>query len=142
MVEQPPFVTGVFGMGVNVGAGEGDGVGIGDDSTQEVRRRKDNSKKIKTKSFFICTSSPFSRCHCEPRQGVAISFFKEQIAALKEHSASSLRYSQHHNTYCPTAFFNSSNEVIHAILLIKSASNLLRARRARTAASPGLRLKR
>jgi hypothetical protein len=60
-VEQPPLVTGVFGIGVNVGAGEGVGVGIGDDSAQEVRRRKDKSKKIKAKSFLVCTRSPVSR---------------------------------------------------------------------------------
>ncbi len=39
--------------------------------------------------------------------------------------------------YCPTAFFNSSNEVIHAMRLTKSASDLLCARNARTAGPTG-----
>ena len=60
MVEQPLFVTGVFGIGVNVGAGEAVGVAIGDDGAQEVRRRKDKSKKIRAMGFLVCTRSPFS----------------------------------------------------------------------------------
>jgi len=59
-VEQPPFVTGVFGIGVNVGAGEEVGVATGVGGAQEVRRRKDKRKKMKAKSFFSCMSSPYS----------------------------------------------------------------------------------
>ena len=59
-VEQFAYVTGVFGIGVNVGAGEAVGVAAGADGAQEVRRRKDKSKKMKAKSFFVCTSSPYS----------------------------------------------------------------------------------
>jgi len=45
-VEQPAYVTGVFGIGVNVGAGEAVGVAAGVGGAQEVRRRKDKRKKM------------------------------------------------------------------------------------------------
>lgn len=53
-VEQPAYVTGVFGTGVNVGAGEAVDVAVGIDDAQEVRIKKDNRKKIMAKSFFVC----------------------------------------------------------------------------------------
>src|SRR5271157_5764945 len=101
MVEQPPFVTGVFGIGVNVGAGEAVGVGIGDDSAQEVRRRKDKSRKKKAKSFFVGTRSPF---HMSLR---VAPWCHETISAT---GRLLLEDSQSHCLYCPTAFLNSSNE--------------------------------
>ena len=59
-VEQPAYVTGVFGTGVNVGTGVAVGVAAGVDGEHEVRRRKVKKKTMKAKSFFICTKSPFA----------------------------------------------------------------------------------
>ena len=58
-VEQPPFVTGVLGIGVKVGAGEEVGVAAGDDGAQEVRRKKVKRKKMNGKRFLSCISAPF-----------------------------------------------------------------------------------
>jgi phage tail tape-measure protein len=63
MVEQPAYITGVFGTNVNVGAGEAFGVASGVARAQDASRKKNKRVKRNIKTFFVCINSPFSAGH-------------------------------------------------------------------------------